>query len=207
MNKRETPSGCYPPATAIIILIILIIISACSCSTLEKTKSYFKDLTDKDSVTKTIVVRDSTADVTHVVKDNGIRTIINDGETTRETIIEFDTTRTLDTAILDGIYNRGSARADDYFPHITQPIKRITIKETGKTHVVDNQIANTVDSSHNLTVTHNDSKELTHVKASELSITSNKEVSRTHYNLLLLLLLIPAARVAYNIYNKRPIIS
>ena len=212
----------YPLSIKISIFLglILIIILASSCSVTKQKQSLKSSLEEKIEINESKSTVEK-VDSTHTLKDRTITTITGDSNYTRETVIEYDvsswklwgsgdstlstdTTSFDDSLILDGIYNRGTTKATDYF----QPIKRITIKETGRKQVATTIAADIVDS----TTTHRNNEQTSRKVASythfeKLSYTT-KDVERNSYWFLLWLLLIPAGlRVWYNYKNKRPLIS
>lgn len=188
-------------STILISLILFVFLSSCGTTNKVKTSTHIT----KDSVTN--IKRDTSAttskDSIHVIKDNTVTTKVTDGSYTKEIVIEFDTTAVPnknDSLILDGIYNRGGITASDYFP--LRPIKKITIKESGKESIKEQTNTDKTDSTKTAATTsiQAHSEQNTHV-ATENTI-KNKEVHRASYAWLWWLLLIPAIYVVYKNWDK-----
>ena len=185
-----------------LLLMAAIIMALPSCSTTHKNKSVVSSSSEvkikKDSSAVSVVKSDSVG----IKKDNSIRTVVTDGETTTETVIDFDS--------IPNDY-----KVTDYFPTdvsnlIWAPIKKITTKTTTKTHIEDTHKANTTDSIHKVNTAQNNVDVRTNEQSATKTTTKLKTVDRTTFNWWLLLWLIPiliAGRVAYNFYHKRPLIS
>lgn len=167
----------------IIILLSLISLILFSCATTNKTKSVAKTSIDSTVTVKVysnvVKVKDSTT----VKKDNTVTLTEKEDNYTKETVIEFDTATAIKTD------------SKDYF----QPVKKITIRETGIKKQKQTIAANKVDSTK---VVSNESTDLTKESKTELQKTEtikNKDVKRTSYwGWLWLLLLIPVYLVYRN---------
>lgn len=167
----------------LLLIGALIIFGFSKCSTTKKIKSVTKTYIDSTVTVKidsnVVKVKDSTA----VKKDNTLTVTEKEDNYTKETVIEFDTATAIKTD------------SKDYF----QPVKKITIRETGIKKQKQTIAANKVDSTK---VISNESTDLTKESTTELQkteVTKNKEVRRTSYwGWLWLLLLIPAYLVYRN---------
>lgn len=186
-----------------ILLIITIVVILASCSTTSKTKSIVKTSVDSSSVTKIDSNTVKSIDSISVKKANTITNTEVEDNYTKVTVIEYDTTDFTRLSIMwDSMDHLFKTPAADYFPSIKQPIKKITISETGIKKERTNIVQNKSDSTK---LSKNDNIELTKTTAVDLHKTEtvkNKEVHRTSYwGWLWLLLLIPAY-VIYRNWDK-----
>lgn len=164
-----------------------------SCSTTNKHKEIKKSIIDSVSVVKIDSSHSNTIDSTNVKKDNTVTVKETEGNYTKETVIEFDTTRL-------NISN-WPVTPEDYLPVKSGAITKITIKETGVKKTKETIVADKNDSTN---VKKTDTGNLTKDVKTNLVKTKtikNKEVERTSYwGWLWLLLLIPA----YLVYRNWP---
>lgn len=178
-----------------LVLIGIVIMCFSRCSTTNKTKSVTKTNTDSTSIVKIdsniVKLKDSTT----VKKDNTVTTIEKEDNYVKETTIEFDTSK---YAKGSGIYEPSGNLPTDYF----QPIKKITIKETGTKKEKKTIAANKIDSTSLKSTEKIDLSKETKTELVKTETTKNKVVERTSYwGWLWLLLLIPAYLV-YRNWNK-----
>lgn len=183
-------------AIAVIAIVIVCLVLFASCSTLQKLKTSESINVDSTTVKKTDSTHVKTFDSLKVSKDNTVTTKETDGDYTKETIIEFDTSSS--TVIIKGTLPHWDIdAAADYFPAFTRPVKKITIKETGQVKTKERTEFNRVDST---SVKGKDSANVKTGDSTNLvkeTKKKSKEVVRTNYtglvigcSLLLLLLIL-----------------
>lgn len=188
-------------------LLIFLMVMISSCSTTSKTKSIVKTTVDSSSVIKIDSNVVKAVDSVNVKKDNTVTTVEKEDNYTKVTTVEFEpsglakwlrdlgpgvTGTAIDSmnkigqplTTATGIFNYQIDPAD-YF----QPIKKITITETGTKKEKAVIVANTSDSTHKKDLSNAELTKTVKTDVAKTETVKNKEVERKNYLGLVVILI------------------
>lgn len=186
-------------AIAVIIAAIICLVVFASCTSTNKIKTSEHTTIDSAQLKKKDSAGVSTLDSTKLKKDNVVSIKETDGNYTKETVIEFDTTKPLIATP-----STSGTTAADYFPKYVYPVKKITTKETGTLKTKEQTQTSHVDSTN---VKKKDSVNKNEVDSTHLQKDTKKkgkEVQRTSYTgIIVTLSLIFLLLILIYIYRKK----